>query len=122
MSEKLILLVDDEEKLVELLGDFVEAMGHEVDMHTSSKKALEAFKNNPEAYKLVITDHTMPEFSGVELISKIREISSDIHCILTTGTVLEEFESFINSDEHFSYLKKPYKRASLQELLDKFSS
>ncbi|OUR97912.1 hypothetical protein A9Q84_06875 [Halobacteriovorax marinus] len=122
MSDKIVLIVDDEEKLVELTADLIEAMGHEVEVHTSSEKALVSFCANPQNYKLVITDHTMPGLSGVDLILKIREYSLDIPCILTTGAVLSEVEELFSADPNLTYLKKPYRRANLQELLEKYTS
>ncbi|WP_127717537.1 response regulator [Halobacteriovorax sp. HLS] len=121
MTKKKILLIDDEERLLDLLGDFVEDMGHDVEMQPKSALALEAFQNNPSAYKMIITDHTMPELSGLDLIAKVRLIDTDIPCVLTSGAALDEIDGLLESDSNFHYLKKPYKRRHLQELLDKFN-
>jgi DNA-binding NtrC family response regulator len=120
MSDKKILLLDDEERLLDLLGDFVEDMGHDVKMFNHSVEAYEAFAATPDAFKMIITDHTMPELSGLGLIAKVREISKDTPCVLTSGAALDEIEGLLESDPNFHYLKKPYKRVHLKELLDKF--
>ncbi len=118
---KKILLLDDEESLLDLLGDFVEDMGHEVELFSNPIAALESYKNASDDYKMIITDHTMPELSGLSLISQVRETNKEIPCILTSGTAFDEIESLTLSDANFYYLKKPYKKVNLQELLDKIN-
>ena len=121
MSEKKILLLDDEERLLDLLGDFVDDMGHPVEMFTSSNQAFDSFSSSPEKYKMIITDHTMPDLSGLGLIAKVREISKETPCVLTSGAALDEIDDLLEKDSNFYYLKKPYKRIHLKELLDKFN-
>jgi DNA-binding NtrC family response regulator len=120
MSEKKILLLDDEERLLDLLGDFVDDMGHSVEMFTSSNAAFDSFSSSPDTYKMIISDHTMPELSGLGLIAKVREITKELPCVLTSGAALDEIDELLENDPNFYYLKKPYKRIHLQELLDKF--
>lgn len=118
---KKILLLDDEASLLDLLGDFVEDMGHDVVLFTNPVEALESFKSSEDQYKMIITDHTMPELSGLSLISAVREINTEIPCILTSGTAFDEVESLTESDKNFYYLKKPYKKIDLKELLDQIT-
>ena len=118
---KKILLLDDEASLLDLLGDFVEDMGHNVQLFTNPIEALESYKSAESDYKMIITDHTMPELSGLSLISDVRETNSEIPCILTSGTAFDEIESLIKKDPNFYYLKKPYKKINLEELLEKIN-
>jgi PAS domain S-box-containing protein len=80
-----ILFIDDEADLVEMGEKMLMYLGYEVEGFTSSSEALESFRENAERFDLVITDQTMPEISGVELASRLLEISSDIPIILCTG-------------------------------------
>jgi CheY-like chemotaxis protein len=52
---------------------------------TSSIEALEAFRNNPKKFDLVITDQTMPNMTGQDLAEKLMAIQSGIPIILCTG-------------------------------------
>jgi len=52
---------------------------------TSSLQALEVFRNDPNAFDLVITDQTMPNMTGELLARELLEIRPDIHIILCTG-------------------------------------
>jgi len=52
---------------------------------TSSIEALEAFRNNPKGFDLVITDQTMPNMTGKTLAKELMAIRPDIPVILCTG-------------------------------------
>ncbi len=80
-----ILLVDDEESLAEMWTMMLTGIGYQVTSFTSSKKALEAFRERPDAFDLVITDQTMPELTGSDLATEIMVIRHDIPLILCTG-------------------------------------
>ena len=80
-----ILLVDDEVSLVELASRMLKRLGYKVTPFTSSKGALEAFRSAPDDFDLVITDQTMPDLTGVQLVKELRKIRSDLSIILCTG-------------------------------------
>jgi DNA-binding NtrC family response regulator len=87
------LLVDDEEQLANLGRMILKHCGYEAVCHTSSIEALEAFREAPHRFDLVITDQTMPHMTGEELVRELRDIRPDVPIILCTGfshTMTEE--------------------------------
>lgn len=80
-----ILFVDDEKLLAEMGKIMLERLGYQVTIFCSSLKALEAFKQNPGEFDLIITDQTMPELTGSDLSRMMLQIRSDIPIILCTG-------------------------------------
>ena len=80
-----ILLVDDEEAIAGLERKMLERLGYRVRSRTSSLEALEAFKANPDAYDLVITDMTMPNMTGDRLAQALRAIRPDLPVVICTG-------------------------------------
>ena len=80
-----MLVVDDNEDLGDMLGEFLRRQGWTVSQHTNPLAALEAFAVKPEAWTLVITDQIMPELRGDDLIARIKARRADIPCILCTG-------------------------------------
>jgi len=80
-----ILLVDDEKTSVDIMQGMLEKFGYKVTARTSSLEALEAFRNNPKAFDLIITDMSMPNMSGDDLAKKIMRIDPEIPIILCTG-------------------------------------
>jgi len=88
-----ILFIDDDDMLAKLGEKILTRKGYQVTMMTESTEALKMFAANADRFQLVITDQTMPDLTGKELIPKLREIKSDIPIILCTG-----FSSKINQE------------------------
>jgi PAS domain S-box-containing protein len=80
-----ILFVDDEKIVMDLGKGLLEHLGYEVVARTSSIEALEVFRNQPNRFDLVITDMTMPNMTGMELVKELIQIRPDIPVILCTG-------------------------------------
>ena len=80
-----ILLIDDEDILVELGKQMLEYLGYQVTGRTSSLEALQLFKNQPDRFDLIITDHTMPQMTGLELSRALLNLRPGIPIILCTG-------------------------------------
>jgi len=80
-----ILFVDDEEALASLGKLMLEDIGYRVTAKTDSVESLEAFKSQPEAFDLVITDQTMPRLNGADFARSLLEIRPGLPVILLTG-------------------------------------
>jgi PAS domain S-box-containing protein len=83
-SEK-ILLVDDEVAVAGMLVKLLERLGYAITLRTSSIEALKVFREQPDAFNLVITDLTMPNMTGLDLAQQIHKIHGEIPIILITG-------------------------------------
>jgi signal transduction histidine kinase/CheY-like chemotaxis protein len=83
-SEK-ILLVDDEEMLIEMGKELLEELGYQVTTARGGREALALFASNPSEFDLVITDHTMPDMTGVQLAKEFLAFRKDIPIVLLTG-------------------------------------
>jgi len=59
--------------------------GYQVTTLTNSFEALDLFIEDPYQFDLVITDQTMPDLSGKELIEKFLCTRPDLPTILCTG-------------------------------------
>jgi CheY-like chemotaxis protein len=80
-----ILVVDDEPLLVKLNKRQLENVGYVVDSTTESTDALRMISDSPEEYDLMITDLTMPNLTGRQLISKVLRIAPKLPIIVFTG-------------------------------------
>ena len=117
-----ILVVDDEEILVALLHEQLDSLGYEVTSITSSTEAAKLFLANPDHFDLVISDQTMPDLTGVEMLIQLKQIRPDIRTIICTGhssKVDEQKSSELHID---AYLRKPVELPELdktvREVLD----
>jgi PAS domain S-box-containing protein len=82
-----VLLVDDEVALVRLGEEMLADLGYEPVGFTSSLAALASFRRTPERYDLVLSDESMPEMTGSELVREIRALRPDIPIVIMTGHV-----------------------------------
>ena len=63
----------------------LERLGYKVSARTSSIEALEVFRNNPQGFDLIITDMTMPNMTGKDLVKELMAIRKEMPVILCTG-------------------------------------
>ena len=80
-----ILFIDDEEMLAKMGRTMLERLGYSVTVRMSSIEALTTFKNQPDAFDLVITDQTMPGMTGIDLARSLMQIRPGIPIILCSG-------------------------------------
>lgn len=80
-----ILYVDDEAILAEIGQMMLANLGYEVVFRTSSVEALEAFRDQPSRFDLVITDLAMPKMTGMDLAREIVRIRPGTPVIMCTG-------------------------------------
>lgn len=80
-----LLIVDDEERLLDLLRRFLERRGFQVDACASAEAAWERFSEDPQGFALVITDLTLDDFSGADLIERLRRLRPRLPALITSG-------------------------------------
>jgi|GEM_PF-456915 len=80
-----ILVVDDEELIVEVISDMLKDLGYKTTVRTSSVEALEAFRASPELFDLIVTDHTMPNMTGVALAREIQTLKPELPVVICSG-------------------------------------
>lgn len=102
-----ILFVDDEEMIVKSSTRYLEHAGFRVTSFTESSEALSAFTESPGNFSIVISDMTMPVLDGVDLLTAIKEIRSDIPVILCSGFNQKESELRENFPLINKCLQKP---------------
>lgn len=80
-----VLLVDDEKHIMELEKQVLENLGYQITARTSSVEALEALQAAPMRFDILVTDQTMPNMSGMDLVTAARQVRSGLPAILCTG-------------------------------------
>lgn len=83
MRKNSILLVDDENNVTKLLAKVLEKEGYIAYTACCGKDALDIIDNHE--IDVIITDIRMPGMSGIELLSKIKELDLSINVILITA-------------------------------------
>lgn len=80
-----VLVVDDEPSVVEVAAATLRRLDYQVTTAGSGPEGWKKFKDRPQEFDLVITDHVMPEMTGIRLAEKMLEVRSDLPIILFTG-------------------------------------
>jgi len=80
-----ILLVDDEDAVVDTVKSILKKLGYGVKGYTDPQKAFDEFAAHPDDFDLVITDMSMPSWTGEELSKQLMKIRPDIPIVLCTG-------------------------------------
>jgi len=107
-----ILLVDDDESLREVMKYHLEQDGHEVLTAENGRAGFELFtKHGPD---VVVSDIVMPEIGGVELLKRIKDVSSDTMFVMITahGSVESAVEAMRLGA--CDYLEKPFAADALK--------
>lgn len=110
MAQEKILVVDNEIEIIQLIRLHLSRNGYRVVWTTESTKALDLVRK--EQPQLILLDVVMPGISGLELCSRIREISSiPILFISCKGKDIDKVMGLsIGGDD---YITKPFSPAEL---------
>jgi two-component system response regulator YesN len=111
-----VLVVDDEEMVLTVVGQIIEAHGHKVRVAYNSRQALDELK--ARACDLLVTDIKMPGMDGLELAQQVHTDYPTVRIVLMTGYALEYSRQEADKLGVDGYLKKPFKARELTELLD----
>ena len=120
LSERSIIIVDDELELASLFKTFLTNQGYNVVSFTDPVLALEYFKETAGKHSLIITDLRMSVMCGIDLSNKIREIDSKIKIFLMTAFEIKDLED--RPDFKFAridrLIQKPVHFSDLREMIN----
>lgn len=112
MYNKKILIADDEERIVNLVSDFLTAAGFSTLIAHDGKEAHEIFSSQKNDISLAILDIMMPEIDGWALTKEIRK-ESDMPIIMLSARA-EEFDLLTGFEAGIDeYVTKPFSPAVL---------
>lgn len=112
-----ILYVDDEVgNLVGFKSTFRQL--YDIKTAVSGKEGIEILDANPDI-EIIITDQRMPEMTGVEFLSAIKEKHSEPIRILLTGyTDFSALVEAINKGQIYRYLQKPWNEEEIKVVVN----
>ncbi len=107
-----LLVVDDEEIVLVALREALMREGYQVVACSDPLQALNALREQP--FSVIITDHQMPNLTGLEFLSQAKEIQPDATRILVTAVLsLSTVIDAINKGEIYRFVIKPWLREEL---------
>ena len=106
-SPVFVAIIDDEPDLAYLFKEALSQIdGAEVFAFTDPSLALEHFKANHQNYMVIISDYRMPTMTGMELLSKIKDVNPAVTRILMSAFEIQDelFQEYKCVDK---FLQKP---------------
>lgn len=112
-----ILWVDDEIDLLKPYTLYLKNKGYEVDTATNGQDAIELCEK--EIYDIVFLDENMPGLSGLETLSKIKEVRPNIPIVMITKSEEENIMDMAIGNKIADYLIKPVNPSQILMTLKK---
>src|SRR3954464_1464940 len=112
-----ILLVDDEPEALRAMERMLRSANYQVESFVSARAAVERVSGG--GVHVVVSDISMPEMTGVELLRKVRAHDPDLPVVLVTG--LPAIGSATDAVEYgaFKYIVKPFESEVLRRAVER---
>jgi two-component system response regulator GlrR len=117
MASHRILIVDDEQPVLDVLGEVMQLAGYEATTVSEEEEALKAVQD--KAYDLAIVDLQLRRLSGIDLMKKLRCFLRDMPVIILTGYGTIESAVEAMKQGAYSYLTKPIAPRDLRDHIEK---
>lgn len=113
-----VLIVDDERTVRDVARATLEAGGFDVLAVDSGEQAIEEFRQNPDAYAIVLLDVTLPGISGRGVFQEMRKLRAAVPILLTSGFAEEEAADLV-AQPHTGFAAKPWRPQALISELER---
>jgi diguanylate cyclase (GGDEF)-like protein len=100
-----ILIVEDDAFFREIFSDILNEEGYQVETASSGNEALKMLESS--SYQLIVTDMILQDISGLDILSRAKQMDSDIDVIVVTGYGNMESAIYALKNGARDYLVKP---------------
>ncbi len=122
MRKKVILIIDDEEKILNILEEGLELKeAYEIEVSQTSSEFIDLV--GQIKYDVLLLDHKMPEKTGSSIAKEVREKdgpNKETPIIFISG-YLKEVEKEVGQIKDVYFLQKPIILKSITELIEKIT-
>lgn len=110
-----VLIADDDVNVREILASLFRSRGFSVDLVTNGLDAVREYASRD--YDLVMTDFSMPELNGLEVVDAIRNLNPEARVVLMTGDPLTNpFIEQIEESGLEQVIQKPFRISEVLEI------
>lgn len=107
-GQETVLFVDDEQTIIEVMQDILEALGYRVLTANSGEEAVTIYNSMKGKIDLVILDVIMPGMGGMETFEAIKAINPDVKVILSSGYSVNHVAKEIMERGCRAFIQKPF--------------
>ena len=115
-----ILIVDDDEGLLMILGEYLSAHGFEPQLADSAMQARHYLKRSQ--FDAVLCDFQMPGESGLDLLRYIKALYTGLPFFLMTGAGSMRLKKEAMQMGSTGYIEKPFKISDLLTIMASFQA
>ena len=122
VGKRKILFMDDEELVLNVAGEMIRSLGHDVEFARHGESAIEKYRaamDSGNPFDIVILDLTIPgALGGRDTIERLREIDTGVRAIVSSGYSDDDAMADYKKYGFKARLTKPYKREVLRNTLN----
>lgn len=112
-----ILLIDDDKNISDMVSLMLEHLGYSVILTSGGNEALAVLNTESRDIGCVLTDLSMPDMDGWEILSFVKKISPEMPVILASGYDEAHVRSSCQRQIPDAYIQKPFQMAELETTL-----
>ncbi len=117
MDKKSVLVVDDDPQIVSALGECLSGFDYGMQVAATGAEAL--LKVADPDLSLVILDVNLPDYSGLEILNKIKETNASLPVIIITGFVSTEAAIEAMKLGAYEFVTKPFNLDNIASLVNR---
>ena len=117
-KQKTVLLVDDDDLIIDVGSQMIEALGFKVVVAKSGEEALVHLNQAPGSTDLIVLDLIMPDMGGGEAFDRIKQAVPDAKVLLSSGYSINGEARQILDKGCDGFIQKPF---SLKDLSEKIN-
>lgn len=111
-----ILIVDDEQEICKMFTKWLSLENHRTKSALTGKKAINLIKK--KYFDIVFLDIVMPGIPAIEVLEKIKEISSKTKVVVVTGQLADsDLLREVKQKGASGFLQKPFKLEDVMETI-----
>ena len=117
---KRILVVDDNQTILNLVELILQSSGYDCTKANTAKQALELIYNKNNNYDLILMDLAMPEMSGIDVLTKLKQdglLSKRNVVFFTASSLTDEQKEELKKLGALDAMRKPFTKAELLEFV-----
>lgn len=121
-GQETILLVDDEDMILDIGEQMLEALGYDVLTASSGLEAVEVYNANQEDIDMVVLDMIMPGMSGGDVYDMLKSMNPAVKVLLASGYSIDGQATEILERGCNGFLQKPFDMRRLSTAIRKVLS
>lgn len=103
-----ILVVDDEERVLDVNKDMLETLGYRVIIAKDGEESIDIYNKFYDSIDVVLLDIIMHGMDGGEVCNRLKDINPDVKILLSSGYSEDEYAADLLKKGAHGFIQKPF--------------